>query len=107
VGYKSRIHEQWKYNNTYSGTPQGAVLSPLFANIYLDKLDKFRDKAHTWNTRGKQRARNHEYEVANARAYYAKREGKLKNQKSGSKSSQFTSKDTNIELQKAKICALC
>jgi len=60
------------------------------------------------NTRGKQRARNHEYEVANARAYYAKREGKLKNQKSGSKFARsLPSKDTNIELQKAKICALC
>jgi len=36
---KAGYMEQWKYNNTYSGTPQGAVLSPLFANIYLDKLD--------------------------------------------------------------------
>jgi len=33
--------EQWTYRPTLSGTPQGGVISPLFANIYLDKLDKF------------------------------------------------------------------
>lgn len=26
---------------TYSGTPQGGILSPLLANIYLNKLDKY------------------------------------------------------------------
>lgn len=33
--------EDWKYNATYSGTPQGGILSPLLANIYLHELDKF------------------------------------------------------------------
>jgi group II intron reverse transcriptase/maturase len=32
--------EQWRYHKTYSGSPQGGVLSPLLANIYLDRLDK-------------------------------------------------------------------
>jgi RNA-directed DNA polymerase len=27
--------EDWKYHNTYSGTPQGGIISPLLANIYL------------------------------------------------------------------------
>lgn len=30
--------ENWTYNNTYSGTPQGEIISPILANIYLDKL---------------------------------------------------------------------
>ena len=34
-------YEEWRYNATLSGSPQGAVLSPILANIYLDKLDKF------------------------------------------------------------------
>lgn len=33
--------EDWNYHNTYSGTPQGGIISPILANIYLDKLDKF------------------------------------------------------------------
>ncbi len=33
--------EDWAYRPTYSGTPQGGVVSPILANIYLDRLDKF------------------------------------------------------------------
>ena len=32
--------EDWKYNRTYSGTPQGGILSPILANIYLNELDE-------------------------------------------------------------------
>jgi group II intron reverse transcriptase/maturase len=33
--------EDWKHHRTYSGTPQGGILSPLLANIYLNELDQF------------------------------------------------------------------
>jgi group II intron reverse transcriptase/maturase len=33
--------EDWKFHNTYSGTPQGGIVSPILANIYLSKLDKY------------------------------------------------------------------
>ncbi|MGF7079023.1 reverse transcriptase domain-containing protein [Mucilaginibacter sp. UYCu711] len=33
--------EDWVYHKTYSGTPQGGIVSPLLANIYLDRLDKY------------------------------------------------------------------
>jgi group II intron reverse transcriptase/maturase len=38
---KAGYMEDWRYNNTYSGTPQGGIVSPIFANIYLHELDKF------------------------------------------------------------------
>lgn len=38
---KAGYLEDWKYNNTYSGTPQGGILSPILANIYLHELDMF------------------------------------------------------------------
>lgn len=38
---KAGYMEDWQYNNTYSGCPQGGVCSPILANIYLHELDKF------------------------------------------------------------------
>lgn len=32
--------EQWRYHATLSGSPQGGIVSPLLANVYLDRLDK-------------------------------------------------------------------
>jgi group II intron reverse transcriptase/maturase len=33
--------EDWRYHATLSGSPQGGVVSPILASIYLDRLDKF------------------------------------------------------------------
>jgi group II intron reverse transcriptase/maturase len=38
---KAGYMENWRYHETVSGTPQGGIISPLLANIYLDQLDKF------------------------------------------------------------------
>jgi group II intron reverse transcriptase/maturase len=38
---KAGYMEQWTYQNTYSGTPQGSGMSPILANIYLSELDTF------------------------------------------------------------------
>ena len=37
---KTGYLEDWTYNSTYSGTPQGGICSPILANIYLSELDK-------------------------------------------------------------------
>jgi group II intron reverse transcriptase/maturase len=38
---KAGYMDQWQYNATYSGTPQGSGMSPVLANIYLHELDTF------------------------------------------------------------------
>ncbi|KIL75483.1 reverse transcriptase/maturase family protein [Bacillus badius] len=36
--------EEWTFHKTYSGTPQGGIISPLLSNIYLHELDRYADK---------------------------------------------------------------
>ena len=38
---KAGYLEDWVWNATLSGAPQGGVLSPLLSNIYLHRLDAF------------------------------------------------------------------
>jgi group II intron reverse transcriptase/maturase len=38
---KAGYMEDWQYNGTHSGCPQGGIISPLFSNIYLHELDTF------------------------------------------------------------------
>ena len=58
---KAGYMEQWTYNHTYSGTPQGSGVSPLLANIYLNELDTFMDKYKGNFDTGKSAKRNPEY----------------------------------------------
>lgn len=36
--------EDWRYNSTHSGTPQGGIVSPILANICLHELDLFAEQ---------------------------------------------------------------
>jgi group II intron reverse transcriptase/maturase len=55
--------EEWEWNATLSGAPQGGVASPILCNIYLHKLDDFVETTLIPDyTRGDKRARNAEYE---------------------------------------------
>lgn len=59
---KAGYIEDWQYHKTYSGTPQGGVLSPLMSNIYLTELDEFieTELLPVWN-KGKRRETNKAY----------------------------------------------
>jgi len=38
---KAGYMEEWRYFDSLSGTPQGGIISPLLANIYLNELDRY------------------------------------------------------------------
>lgn len=52
--------EDWTYHKTYSGTPQGGIISPMLANIYLDQLDRYVREYIQRFDKGKERADNPE-----------------------------------------------
>jgi group II intron reverse transcriptase/maturase len=53
--------EDWKFHQTYSGTPAGNIISPLLANVYLHELDSFMEDIKTEFNKGKFRKIKVEY----------------------------------------------
>jgi group II intron reverse transcriptase/maturase len=59
---KAGYMEDWVYRDTLSGTPQGGIISPLLANIYLNEMDRFvEDTLIPEYTKGDRRRNNPEY----------------------------------------------
>jgi len=73
---KAGYMEDWRYNDSISGAPQGGIVSPLLANIYLNELDKYvEDTLIPAYTRGNDRKANPEYTSICRRIQLARRAG--------------------------------
>ena len=58
---KAGYAQDWKYNATWSGTPQCGVISPILANIYLHELDTFMEDMICQFNKGERRKDNPDY----------------------------------------------
>lgn len=75
---KAGYMEEWTYNETLSGTPQGGIVSPILANILMDKLDKFVERTLIpHSTKGAKRQKNLEYNNLLAKASQRLKKGKI------------------------------
>jgi len=88
--------EDWRYNQTLSGVPQGSVASPILSNILLDKLDTFVTTVLIpQHTRGEKRKLNHEYDRLAGRVYRLRKQGqKEAAQKIKAQMQRLPSRDT-------------
>uniref|UniRef100_UPI0018998E12 reverse transcriptase/maturase family protein n=2 Tax=Bacteroidaceae TaxID=815 RepID=UPI0018998E12 len=71
--------EDWVFHRTYSGTPQGGIISPILANIYLDKFDKYIKEYTNRFNKGVTRKGDARYKLYEQRRYRLAK--KLKNEK--------------------------
>jgi group II intron reverse transcriptase/maturase len=74
--------EDWKWNATLSGAPQGGTASPILSNIYLDRLDRFVEQVllPEYN-RGGTRRKNPAYVANKSQIEKAERRGDLESVK--------------------------
>jgi len=64
--------------DSLAGTPQGGIVSPILANIYLDKLDQFVEQLRVELEKGKTRRHNLEYKRLQDRRLTLVKQGKTR-----------------------------
>lgn len=96
---KAGYVEDWKFHNTYSGTPQGGIVSPILANIYLDKLDKYvKEYIRHFDMGTKRRPGKESNDLANERKRTVR---KLKKIKDGTEKAALVARLKAIEQERA------
>jgi group II intron reverse transcriptase/maturase len=78
--------EDWTYHTTYSGVPQGSIVSPILANVVLHELDLFMKTLKGQFDTGKERQSNKGYvhysdKINRLRRKYDTLKGKEENKK--------------------------
>jgi group II intron reverse transcriptase/maturase len=58
---KAGYVEDWEYHRTHSGTPQGGIISPMLANIYLNELDREAERLKAAFDRPRSQGKTSEY----------------------------------------------
>ncbi|WP_242214576.1 reverse transcriptase domain-containing protein [Bacillus cereus group sp. BfR-BA-01383] len=68
--------EDWVFHKTFSGTPQGGIISPTLSNIYLNELDKYVEEYTSIFNKGDKRRHNLTYHNLASKITYHKHKNK-------------------------------
>ena len=74
VMLKAGYLEDWTYHKTYSGVPQGGIVSPILSNAYLHELDMFMESLKIRFNKGRRRRDNPPYKVFKRKIEQLRRE---------------------------------
>lgn len=96
---KAGYVEDWTFHNTYSGMPQGGIVSPILANIYLDKLDKYvKEYIRHFDKGTKRRSGKESNDLTNERKRTVR---KLRKVKDGAEKAALVARLKAIEQERA------
>src|SRR6266581_1947652 len=98
---KAGYLEDWQWNRTLSGAPQGSIIGPILSNIYLSKLDDFVEQTLIpAYTKGDRRRANPAYSRIDTAIQRKRKQGKMEEIKR--QMGMFLNEQLHLDLSQTK-----
>ncbi len=97
--------EEWTYHTTYSGVPQGSIVSPVLANVYLHELDLFMKTMKEQFDKGVRRKGNRAYKCHSDKIHRLRKKGdRLKGKENSKETLQAIQREIKeIQRQRRRL----
>ena len=97
--------EEWTYHTTYSGVPQGSIVSPVLANVYLHELDLFMKTMKEQFDKGVRRKGNRAYKRHSNKIHRLRKKGdRLKGKENSKETLQAIQREIKeIQRQRRRL----
>jgi group II intron reverse transcriptase/maturase len=97
--------EEWTYHTTYSGVPQGSIVAPVLANVYLHELDLFMKTIKEPFDKGVRRKGNRAYKRHSNKIHRLRKKGdRLKGKENSKETLQAIQREIKeIQRQRRRL----
>lgn len=101
---KAGYMEDWTFHKTFSGTPQGGVISPILANVYLHELDEYMERKQAGFDHGKGRRTTPEWHALCLKIYSRRKKIKYRKERGNeSEIPQLVSEIRELEQKRRNV----